>query len=48
SNNKGKEFKVTLPRNCVVYAFGISLSCSYTGDAQDEVPGCQSRYKEAS
>ncbi|GJS12767.1 hypothetical protein Tco_0407239 [Tanacetum coccineum] len=36
SNSKGAEFKVTFPRNCVVYAFGISLSCSYTGDARDE------------
>ncbi|GKB61382.1 uncharacterized mitochondrial protein-like protein [Tanacetum coccineum] len=36
-NNKGVEFKAAFPRNCVVYAFGISLSCSYSGNAQDEV-----------
>ncbi|GKE24561.1 hypothetical protein Tco_1436073, partial [Tanacetum coccineum] len=36
SNNKGAEFKVAFPRYCVVYAFGISLSCSYTGNAQEK------------
>ncbi|GKC59576.1 hypothetical protein Tco_1087174, partial [Tanacetum coccineum] len=31
-----------------VYDFGISISCSYTGNAQDEVLECQSSCKEAS
>ncbi|GJR69080.1 hypothetical protein Tco_0015145 [Tanacetum coccineum] len=39
SNSMGAEFKAAFPRNCVVYAFGISLSCSYSGNAQDEVRG---------
>ncbi|GJT63378.1 retrovirus-related pol polyprotein from transposon TNT 1-94 [Tanacetum coccineum] len=37
SNSKGVDFRVTFPRYCVVYAFGISLSCSYTGNAHDGV-----------
>ncbi|GKE99372.1 hypothetical protein Tco_0022723, partial [Tanacetum coccineum] len=36
SNSKGAEFKVAFPSNYVVYAFSISLSCSYTGNAQGE------------
>ncbi|GJV41419.1 hypothetical protein Tco_1419859 [Tanacetum coccineum] len=36
SYNKEAEFKIALPYNRVVYALGISLSCSYTGDARDE------------
>nr|GEX32439.1 hypothetical protein [Tanacetum cinerariifolium] len=36
SNSKGAEFKVTFLCNYVVYAFGISLPCSYSGNAHDE------------
>ncbi|GKE22409.1 hypothetical protein Tco_1433921 [Tanacetum coccineum] len=37
-NSEETKLEVTSTRNYVVYAFGISFSCIYTGNAHDESP----------